>query len=157
MKTFSRLLTIGAFSLSILGVATGAQAQFYPGPMPMPMPPQSMPMPVPQSGPILPGYGLLPQDGMIVAEIAQTCGGNPMCMAGAWGRVEVQRCRNGFGVSGGCFGPNGEIMKVINSVVPQHLQPNVLIHNMANDIKNGPGDHNDITGRHGWLRSRLGF
>ena len=34
----------------------------------------------------LPGAGLLPQDGQIVAAIGQQCGGNPVCMAGVSGR-----------------------------------------------------------------------
>lgn len=155
MKTFVKLLSTGVLSLGILGVGTAAQAQFYPAPMLLP--PQPMPMPMPQPGPYLSGYGLLPQDGAIVSQIAYSCGGNPACMVGAWGRVEIQRCRNGFGVPGGCFGPNGEIMKVINGVVPQHLQPNVIIKNMANDIQNGPGPNNDLVGRNGWLRKRLGI
>jgi hypothetical protein len=99
----------------------------------------------------------VPQDGMIVAEIMQNCGGEPRCVAASWAAVEVQRCRNGFGVEGGCFGPNGEIMKVINRFVPQHLQPNVILRNMENDVRNGPGENNDLVGRNGWLRQRLGF
>lgn len=104
-----------------------------------------------------PGAGVLPRDGLIVAEIARSCGGEPSCMATAWGSVEIGRCRNGFGVEGGCFGPNGEIMRLINRVVPQHLQPNVIMNNIQNDIQNGPGDNNDVVGKNGWLRKRLGF
>jgi hypothetical protein len=71
--------------------------------------------------------------------------------------VEVSRCRSGIGVPGGCFGPNGEIMRVINRMVPPHLQPNNVLRNIQNDVTRGPGDTNDITGRNGWLRQRLGF
>jgi hypothetical protein len=105
----------------------------------------------------LPGYGMLPQDGQIVGVIAQQCGGNPYCIAGAWATVEVQRCRNGIFVSGGCFGPNGEIMKVANRFLPHNLQPQVIINNARHDIQHGPGNTNDVTGRDGWLRQRLGF
>lgn len=105
----------------------------------------------------LPGAGMLPQDGQIVASIYQRCGGEPRCMAASWGAVEIQRCRNGFGVPGGCFGPNGEIMKVVNRFLPQHLQPNVIIGNIASDVTNGPGRNNDVVGCDGWLANRLGI
>src|SRR5262245_50290432 len=105
----------------------------------------------------LPGAGALPQDGQIVASIYQGCGGEPRCMAAAWAAVEIQRCRNGFGAPGGCFGPNGEIMRVVNRFVPQHLQPNVILRNAASDFRNGPGENNDVVGRNGWLRKRLGI
>jgi hypothetical protein len=120
---------------------------------------QAMPVPVPVSPGAggLPGAGLLPEDGQIVAEIAQQCSGEPRCMAITWGSIEVQRCRNGIGVEGGCFGPNGEIMRVINQVLPQNLHPNVIVGNIAHDLQHGPGDTNDVTGRQGWLRQRLGF
>jgi hypothetical protein len=104
----------------------------------------------------LPGAGMLPQDGQIVAAIAQQCGGNPACMGGAWGAVEVQRCRNGIGTAGGCFGPNGEIMKAINRVVPQNLQPNVIAHNVQNDIQHGPGPNNDFVGCNGAVNRFFG-
>src|SRR5262245_32775537 len=126
------------------------------------LPPASQQTQQPVGGPNqgpgeLPGAGLLPQDGQIVAAIHQGCGGEPRCMAAAWGAVEIQRCRNGFGVSGGCFGPNGEIMRVVNQFVPQHLQPNVILRNAENDLRNGPGENNDLVGRNGWVRKRLGF
>src|SRR5215471_251134 len=41
------------------------------------------------------------------------------------------------------FGPHGEVIKAANTA--------------WHDLTKGPGDHNDIVGRHGWLRSRLGF
>ncbi|MDP9412839.1 MAG: hypothetical protein M3Q08_01840 [Pseudomonadota bacterium] len=104
----------------------------------------------------LPGAGMLPRDGQIVASIYQSCGGEPSCMAVSWGAVEVQRCRNGFGVPGGCFGPNGEIMKVVNRFLPQHLHPNVIIRNVESDIRNGPGRNNDVVGCNGWLAKRIG-
>jgi len=107
-----------------------------------------------QSG--LPGAGLLPQDGQIVAGIYQTCGGEPRCMAAAWGAVEVQRCRNGVGVPGGCFGPNGEIMKVVNRFLPQNLHPNVILRNIDHDLHQGAGSTNDAVGCDGWLAHRVG-
>jgi hypothetical protein len=110
-------------------------------------PPMFGPMGVPTS--------MIPQDGQLVAEIAQDCRGEPRCMAAAWGSIEVQRCANGVGVPGGCFGPNGEIMKVINRFVPQNLQPNVILRNMDNDLRNGPGRNNDIVGKDGWVCKTL--
>jgi hypothetical protein len=56
---------------------------------------------------------------------------------------ELPKCVNGVGVPGGCFGPNGEIIKAVRNAV--------------NDVTHGPGDHNDVVGRKGWLRQRLGF
>jgi hypothetical protein len=56
---------------------------------------------------------------------------------------ELPKCVNGVGVPGGCFGPNGEIIKAARTAV--------------DDITKGPGEHNDLVGRKGWLRQRLGF
>jgi hypothetical protein len=39
-------------------------------------------------------------------------------MAAAWGAVEIQRCRIGMSSPSGCFGPNGDIMQVLNRVLP---------------------------------------
>ena len=97
----------------------------------------------------LPGAGMLPQDAQIVAMIAQRCGGQPLCMAGAWGAVEIQRCRSGMFVPGGCFGPNGEVMQVLNRVMPQNLQPQTIIRNAQSDLRNGPGRNNDAVGCNG--------
>jgi hypothetical protein len=97
----------------------------------------------------LAGAGMLPQDGQIVAMIGQRCGGQPVCMAGAWGAVEIQRCRNGLFVPGGCFGPNGEIMRVLNQVLPQNLQPQTIITNAQSDLRNGAGRNNDLVGCNG--------
>jgi hypothetical protein len=111
---------------------------------------QMPPSPFPQGGsfgPVGPmgvPTNIVPRDGQIVAQIGQACGGNPKCMGAAWATVEVQRCSQGVGVPGGCFGPNGEITKVINRVVPQHLQPNVILRNIDNDLRNGPGPNNEI-------------
>jgi hypothetical protein len=104
----------------------------------------------------LPGYGLLPQDGQIVAVIGQRCGGNPYCMASAWGTVEVQRCRNGFFVQGGCFGPNGEIVRAANYFLPQNLRPQTVINNVQHDIQHGPGENNDLVGCNGALSKLFG-
>ncbi len=104
----------------------------------------------------LPGAGMLPQDGQIVAMIGQRCGGQPVCMASAWGAVEIQRCRNGMFVAGGCFGPNGEIMKVLNRVLPPNLQPQTIIGNVQSDLGNGPGPNNDLVGCNGALPRLFG-
>lgn len=118
------------------------------------MQPIPQPMPIPNFGPMGPmgiPTGIVPQDGQIVAQIAQGCGGEPTCMAAAWGTIEVHRCAQGIGVPGGCFGPNGEIMKVINRVLPRNFQPNVIVGNIQNDLRNGPGENNDLVGKNGWV------
>jgi len=98
----------------------------------------------PGNAPGLPGAGLLPQDGQIVAGITRACGGNPVCIAGAWGSVGVSRCRQGILQPGGCFGPNGEIMKAVNRVLPQNLQPNTIVGNVQKDLTQGPGPGNEV-------------
>lgn len=72
---------------------------------------------------------------------AAFAGGDPV--TGAIVANELPKCVNGVGVPGGCFGPNGEIIKAARNAV--------------HDITHGPGEDNDLVGRHGWLRSRLGF
>jgi hypothetical protein len=104
----------------------------------------------------LPGAGMFPQDAQIVAMIGQRCGGQPVCMAGAWGAVEIQRCRNDMFVPGGCFGPNGEIIRVLNRVLPQNLQPQTIITNVQSDLQNGPGRNNDLVGCNGALPRLFG-
>jgi hypothetical protein len=113
------------------------------------MPPVGAPFPA--MGPMGVPTSVVPQDGQIVAEIAQGCRGEPRCMAAAWGTIEVQRCANGVGVPGGCFGPNGEIMRVVNRFLPRNFQPNVILNNAANDLRNGPGRNNDLVGKDGWV------
>jgi hypothetical protein len=56
---------------------------------------------------------------------------------------ELPKCVYGVGVPGGCVGPNGEIIK--------------FGRNALHDLTQGPGDHNDLFGREGWLRRGLGF
>lgn len=73
-----------------------------------------------------------------VAEIYHMCGGEPRCMAAAWGRIEFQRCRNGIGVPGGCFGPNGEGMRTYR------------------DWSQGAGPNHDLFGRNGWTARTFG-
>lgn len=90
-----------------------------------------------------PGAGMLPRDGQITMQIAEQCSGEPTCMAAAWMSVEVTRCRNGVMEAGGCFGPNGEIVKAINTI--------------TNDLTHGPGPNNDLVGENGWLRRTFGF
>jgi hypothetical protein len=66
----------------------------------------------------LPNAGALPRDAQIVAMIDRRCKGLPGCMAAACGAVEIQRCRIGMFPPSGCFGPNGDIMQVLNRVLP---------------------------------------
>ena len=42
-----------------------------------------------------------------------------------------------------CLGPDNEIIK--------------FQRNMSHDLSQGPGEHNDLVGRKGWVRQRLGF
>lgn len=62
------------------------------------------------------------------------------------------------------IGPNGEIMKALRNFVHDVTKgpgPNNEVvkaaTNAFKDATQGPGDSNDAAGRHGWLRSRLGF
>lgn len=100
---------------------------FVPPPMPMPMPPMPMPMPPGVGAPPPTGFppgGLpppgipttwqdaaraagVPQDGVLMGQIGAQCGPDPACWAAAWAPIELERCQNGIGVPGGCFGPNG--------------------------------------------------
>jgi hypothetical protein len=48
-------------------------------------------------------------------------------------------------------------MRVVNRFLPQNLQPNIIVNNVVNDVRHGPGDNNDLTGKNGWVRKRLGF
>jgi hypothetical protein len=82
-------------------------------------------------------------DSRIVQGIALKCGGDPWCMATSWATIEIQRCQKGIGVPGGCVGPNGEIIKHGG--------------NILGDMQEGPSDSNDLVGKNGWLRKRLGF
>ncbi|MET4628425.1 hypothetical protein ABIB83_005458 [Bradyrhizobium sp. I1.8.5] len=46
--------------------------------------------------------------------------------------------------------------------VPPHLQPGTIIGNVQNDVsnfdvRNPPNRNNDLVGRDGWVRQRLGF
>jgi hypothetical protein len=102
--------------------------------------PGFMPQPAPVFGPTGPmgiPTGVVPRDGQLVAQIAQACRGEPRCMAAAWATEEFSRCSNGVGVPGGCFGPNGEIMRAIRGAV--------------RDVTEGPGENNDLVGRKGWV------
>lgn len=58
------------------------------------------------------------------AQIAMMCaqgGGDPMtvatCAAAGWSVNEIQKCANGFGVSGGCFGPNNTIRRTFEDPI----------------------------------------
>ena len=71
----------------------------------------------------------------IAAECAAESGGVPVAFAGCTaGRLtirELQKCLSGqIGGDGGCFGPNNEVVKAVNTV--------------ANDLTHGLGENNDI-------------
>jgi hypothetical protein len=63
------------------------------------------------------------------------------CITTKLTEAEIKKC---LGMDPGeCFGPNNEIRKAVNTAV--------------NDVTKGPGENNDLVGRKGWLRQRLGF
>jgi len=63
------------------------------------------------------------------------------CITAKLTEAEIKKC---LGMDPGeCFGPNNEIRKAVNNTV--------------NDVTKGPGENNDLVGRKGWLRQRLGF
>ena len=94
------------------------------------------------AGPMGLPTSVVTHDGQLAAQIAQACNGEPRCIAAAWATEEFRRCSNGIGAPGGCFGPNGEIMRVINSTL--------------NDIRNGGvGRGHDVFGADGWVCETL--
>ena len=56
--------------------------------------------------------------------------------------AEAAKCAKGVGVPGGCGGPNGEVVK--------------FLRNGWHDVTEGPGDHNELTGKDGWVRRTFG-
>jgi len=122
------------------GMAAGTPGSMTPMPMSMP---GSGPATAPMADAPFPGAGLLPRDGQITMQIAEQSGGQSSRMATAWMSVEISRCRNGVFEAGGCFGPNGEIVKAIR-----------VIHK---DLTEGPGDNNELFGKDGWVRRTFGW
>jgi hypothetical protein len=101
---------------------------------------------VPTPGPYLPGLGQLAEDEAIIETIVSACVGQPGCIAIAWASTEVDKCRHGIGVPGGCFGPNGEVMKGVRSTInqlPPNLHPDVILRNIRSDLTRGPGHNNE--------------
>jgi hypothetical protein len=56
---------------------------------------------------------------------------------------EAAKCANGVGVPGGCLGPNGEGVNILRNAVK--------------DVTQGPGDHNELFGKKGWVRRTFGW
>ncbi len=65
------------------------------------------------------------------------------CAVTGWTISELNKCQNGIGNDGGCFGPGNTIRRTIE--------------NGSNDIFYGPGDNNDLVGKDGFLRKTFGF
>lgn len=99
------------------------------------------------------GMGIIPNDGVMAAQIAQQCGANPVCIAGRWAAIEASRCTNGIGVAGGCFGPNGEIDRRL----PHNFRPSTIIQNGRSDLEQGPGPGNELRRAGEWLGDRTGI
>ena len=126
-------------------------------------PPHPTVLPMPQSGGFpgvgnggLPGAGLLPQDGQIVAVIAQQCGGNPALhdrSVGHGGSTTVPERSRG---SRGMFWAKWRNNEGDQSRCTPNLQPNVLTNNVAHDIQHGPGPNNDLVGCNGAVNKLFG-
>lgn len=59
-------------------------------------------------------------------------------------------------------GPCAAVQQYMQQQMPQHLQPGTIIGNVQNDVsnfdvRNPPNENNDLVGRKGWVRQRLGF
>ena len=65
------------------------------------------------------------------------------CIAGRLTAEEIQKCNNGIGSPGGCFGPSNTLRQAVE--------------NALSDLTKGPGDHNDLTGREGYTCKHLGL
>lgn len=63
------------------------------------------------------------------------------CITAKLTEKEIKKCLSLD--PGECFGPNNEIRKAVSNAI--------------NDVTKGPGENNDLVGRKGWLRQRLGF
>jgi hypothetical protein len=108
-------------------------AAMPPAVMPMsgPVAPVAMPMPAARAqggypAPQMPNAGGFPvsqipnfltADGKRIATCLRTTGGNVIACGGVEAINELMKCTKGIGVSGGCFGPNGELMKFIRGPV----------------------------------------
>lgn len=84
------------------------------------------------------------QDQAIGLACVELCLGEPVCSGSCAGSglvfKEVKTC---FTTPKKCFGENNEVRKAAKNVL--------------SDIQNGTGPNNDIVGKNGWLRQRLGF
>ncbi|MEY9110407.1 hypothetical protein ABH999_006603 [Bradyrhizobium yuanmingense] len=59
-------------------------------------------------------------------------------------------------------GPCGAVHQYLQQQMPQHLRPGTIIGNVQSDISNfdirgRPNENNDLIGRNGWVRKRLGL
>jgi len=66
-----------------------------------------------------------------------------VCIAGRLTAEEIQKCSNGIGSPNGCFGPSNTLRQAVENAV--------------SDLTQGPGDHNDLTGREGYTCKHLGI
>jgi hypothetical protein len=51
-----------------------------------------------------------------------------------------------------CFGPNNDLVRILRDGPPGRL-----VEGVQHDVQHGPGPTNDLVGRKGWVRQRLGF
>jgi len=91
-------------------------------------------------------FGGLNPEAQTVARCAAGTGGNPLgtlgCAATQLTQSELDKCRNGIGTPGGCFGPGNTIRQ--------------FVENGVRDLTQGPGSGNDLFGSDGWMQRTFG-
>jgi hypothetical protein len=101
------------------------------------------PAPTPMAPPALGGFRPNPELQM-AAQCATT--GDPYsaaaCTASRLTQAELDKCRNGIGNSGGCFGPGNTLRQAAETV--------------ARDVTHGPGQNNDLFGSNGFVARTFG-
>lgn len=82
------------------------------------------------------------QEAQIAYQCAKTSwSGGPYAVAGCTAArltsMEFDKCQRGIGTQEGCFGPNNTVRR--------------FVENAGDDLHYGPGEHNDLVGKKGWV------
>ncbi len=86
----------------------------------------------PPNMPPLSGYGMLPQDFLVIGELYKFCGSDKDCIRAAWVTAEVGRCRKDRDAA--CFGSAGEIAGAVKTVIETLPHKPVLFDNSNHDF-----------------------
>jgi hypothetical protein len=107
-------------------------------------------IPVPQ----IPGAIPLPPPFQIRNNIIRQCRGEPRCVAVNWGLFVYGRCQDGDMAA--CASPDMLWAQDMIASLPPHMRPRVILNNVRNDLRNGPGAGNEIFGRNGFVCGIIG-